>query len=512
MARRGWGASIATAVGVAAGVGAAQLGFAYGLGIIDWAPAEATRTEAAWFASLAWATWIAAVSGVLGAVCAQRLDDRSEAADADVPPAGTLRRVTLAVGGALGAALTVLLVAVPARAATVPDVFAPQTVAAGYAAAGVLLGLLAALWALASRAAASNVVATVGWLWLLAVVSVVDGVLAGRGLATAQLGIWQISGDRPGYWLRDYVYWPGVLLTAGSALVIGALAARRTARVAERRLGAAVSGAAGPLLVAVAYLLAVPRLASITPAQVSAQLFAPYAVVIGAAGSVLVAALAQRADRRAAAGQQVMIPRQRTGEPTIADEHPTDEPTPAGARTLTGARRTGRTSKAAATTTDPAADPAPVGADPAEAGTELGRATGPADAATGPVTGARARGASARRGRTTSPATTEADSTAAGSTGVSPTAAGSTAAGSTGTGSTTASSAGAGSAAAAATGAGSTAAGSTPVAPSTGDTSVEPSSGKAKTMESGSGGTPTGERSDAAPATGPKPRPGRRTR
>ncbi|MEV4480057.1 hypothetical protein [Micromonospora coxensis] len=504
MARRGWGASIATAVGVAAGVGAAQLGFAYGLGIIDWAPAEATRTEAAWFASLAWATWIAAVSGVLGAVCAQRLDDRSEAADADVPPAGTLRRVTLAVGGTLGAALTVLLVAVPARAATVPDVVAPQTVAAGYAAAGVLLGLLAALWALASRAAASNVVATVGWLWLLAVVSVVDGVLAGRGLATAQLGIWQISGDRPGYWLRDYVYWPGVLLTAGSALVIGALAARRTARVAERRLGAAVSGAAGPLLVAVAYLLAVPRLASITPAQVSAQLFAPYAVVIGAAGSVLVAALAQRADRRAAAGQQVTIPRQRTGEPTIDDEHATDEPAPAGARTLTGARRTGRTSKATATTTDPAADPTPAGADPAEAGTELGRATGPADATTtGPATGARSRGASARRGRTTSPATTE-----AGSTGT-----GSTAAGSTGTSSTAAGSAGAGSAEAATTGAGSTGAGPTPVAPSTGDTSAEPSFGKASTVESGSGGTPTGERSDdAAPATGPKPRPGRRTR
>ncbi|SCG60908.1 hypothetical protein [Micromonospora coxensis] len=469
MARRGWGASVATAVGVAAGVGAAQLGFAYGLGIIDWAPAEAGRTEAAWFASLAWATWIAAVSGVLGAVVAQRLDDRG--ADADAPPGGTLRRVALAVGGALGSALTVLLVAVPARAATVPDIFAPQTVAAGYAAAGVLLGLLAALWALASRAAASNVIATVGWLWLLAVVSVVDGVLAGRGLATAQLGIWQISGDRPGFWLRDYVYWPGVLLTAGSALVIGALAARRTARVAERRLGAAVSGAAGPLLVAVAYLLAVPRLASITPAQVSAQLFAPYAVVIGAAGSVLVAALAQRADRRAAAGPQVTVPRQRTGEPTIVDEPAPADP----ALALTGARRAGRTPKTATTTAGPAADPML-----AEAGTESGRATRPADATTtGPATGARSRGVSARRGRTASPDSTGTDATSAGST----------VAGATG---------------ATATGAGSTGVDSTPVESSTGDLSV---------AEPSTGGTSTGGHSDdAGPATGPKPRPGRRTR
>ncbi|SCG47475.1 hypothetical protein [Micromonospora halophytica] len=447
MARRGWGASGATAVGVAAGVGAAQLGFAYGLGIIDWAPAEAARTEAAWFASLAWATWIAAVSGVLGAVCAQRLDDRG---DADAPSGGTLRRVTLAVAGAVGASLTVLLVAVPARAATVPDIFAPQTVAAGYAAVGVLLGLLAALWALSSRAAATNVVATVGWLWLLAVVSVVDGVLAGRGLATAQLGIWQISGDRPGYWLRDYVYWPGVLLAAGSALVIGALAARRTARVAERRLGAAVSGAAGPLLVAVAYFLAVPRLASITPAQVSAQLFAPYAVVVGAAGSVLMAALAQRAERRAAVRQQVTVPRQRTGEPTTDDEHATDDPTRAETPALTGARRTGRTPGTGAATTGPAVGPTLAAAEPAEAG----RAAEPAGpAATGPATGARPRGTSARRGRTTAPD------------------------------------------------------------PAGADPSVPASTGDASAAVPPTGGTATAAKSDeAAPGTGPKPRPGRRAR
>ncbi|MCI4063488.1 hypothetical protein MRQ36_13225 [Micromonospora sp. R77] len=310
MARRGWGGSIATAIGVAAGAGAAQLGFGYGLGIINWTTAGGDRAEAAWVASLAWATWVAATSVIAGAICAQRLRDRG--ADEE-SPGGSGSKLALTLAAAVGALVTVLLVAVPARAAVVPQVGSPQAVAAGYAAAGLLTGALVALWALHSRAAAGNVIATVGWLWLLAVVAVVDGVLSGRGLTSAQLGIWQISADRGSFWIRDYFYWPGAVLATGSALVIGALAARGAARSAHRRVGAAASGAAGPLLVAVAYLLAVPRLAGIAPEQLSAHLIAPYAVIAGVGGSVLVTALAQRRDRRAAAHAGVTVPRQRTG-------------------------------------------------------------------------------------------------------------------------------------------------------------------------------------------------------
>ncbi|WP_254909761.1 hypothetical protein [Micromonospora sp. NBS 11-29] len=293
MARAGWGGSTAAALGVAAGAGAAQLGFGYGLGIINWAPTGSVRVEAAWVASLAWATWIAATSVIAGAVCAQRLRAGDE-------PTGALPRLGLALAAGVGALVTVLLVAVPARAARVPDTSAPQTVAAAYAAAGLALGVLLATWALHTRAAATNLIATTGWLWLLAVVSVVDSVLSGRGLTTAQLGIWQISADRAGFWIRDYFYWPGAVLSLGSALVIGVLAARRAARSPQVRVGAAASGAAGPLLVALAYLLAVPRLAGIAAEQLSAHLIAPYAVIAGVGGSLLVAALAQRADRRAA--------------------------------------------------------------------------------------------------------------------------------------------------------------------------------------------------------------------
>ncbi|WP_199853379.1 hypothetical protein [Plantactinospora sp. BC1] len=304
MAARGWGGSVATAVGVAAGAGAAQLGFGYGLGIIAWVPAAGASAEAAWVASLTWAAWIAATSTVAGAVCAHRLGGggrRSTGRAGDPPPtlATLLWRAALAVSSAIGALVTVVLVAVPARAAVRVDTSAPQTVAAGYAILGVLLGLVAAIWAISSPAVASNVLGTVCWLWALAVISVVDGVLSGRGLSAAQLGVWQLTSDGERFWFREYFYWPGAALSLGSALLIGALAARSAARRPATRVGAAVSGISGPLLVAVAYFLAAPRLVGIRPEQVSAHLMAPYAVVAGLAGSALVAALAQRAETMA---------------------------------------------------------------------------------------------------------------------------------------------------------------------------------------------------------------------
>ncbi|WP_405115016.1 hypothetical protein OG559_11480 [Micromonospora sp. NBC_01405] len=268
-------------------------------------------------------------------------DDSSDAAVSVPVPGGSgwgevggLGSTVLALAGGVGALVTLLLVAVPARVASVPDVSAPQAVAAAYAGVGVLIGMLVARWALRSPAAAAGVIATVGWLWLLAMVAVADGVFSGRGLTTAQLGIWQLSADRPGFWIRDWFYWPGALLALGSALLIGALAARRTARSPEHRLGAAASGAAGPLLVALAYLLAVPGLATIGREQVSAHLVAPYAVLAGLAGSMLTATLAQRAVARRAGvpvpsaalpGSEAaaLVPRQRAGLAGAEPETPT---------------------------------------------------------------------------------------------------------------------------------------------------------------------------------------------
>ncbi|MEU7802910.1 hypothetical protein AB0J14_05620 [Micromonospora arborensis] len=347
MARQGWGVSIATAIGVAAGAGAAQLGFGYGLGVITWTPTDAGATDTAWADGLAWATWLAASSTVLGAVCAQRLHQRNastpaepqveEGPDSATSPeqpaqgghttgteatvthsaphdrGGLLRRVALALGAGIGGLVTVLLIAVPARVATGADTGAPQRTAAVQATLGILIGVLVAIWALRSRVAAINVTATAAWLWLLAVVSVIDGVRVGRGLTGAQLGTWQLDPDHQRYWISDQLYWPGALLALVPALLIGALAARRAARSAGHRAGVAASGAAGPVLVALAYLTTLPHWSTLGPAQLSTQLIAPYAVLAGIGGSVLAAVLAERADRSVAASAD-------QADPTTADQ------------------------------------------------------------------------------------------------------------------------------------------------------------------------------------------------
>jgi hypothetical protein len=322
MAMRGWGVSIATAVGVAAGASAAQLGLGYGLGIIAWIPATAPDGEAVWVASLAWATWIAATSVIAGAYCADRLagspGPESTVGDAEPSPfATTLWRLALAMAAAIGGSLTVALVAVPARSAERADSFAPQTIAAGYAVVGVVAGLVVAFGALTAAAVAANVIVTVSWLWLLAVVAVVHSALAGRGLASAQLGVWDFTSDGP--WLRN-LYVPGMLLSLVAALLIGALAAWPAARRADSRVGVAVSGAVGPLLVATAYFLATPRLTGARAEQFSAYLIAPYAVIAGLAGSVLVSARGPASEHQPG----VVVPSQPV--PPMAHGHPAELP------------------------------------------------------------------------------------------------------------------------------------------------------------------------------------------
>jgi hypothetical protein len=275
-------------------------------------------------ASLAWAAWIATTSVIAGAYCADRLA-RSPGPESTVGGtqpgtfATTLWRLALAMAAAIGASLTVALVAVPARAAERADSFAPQTIAAGYAVVGVIAGVVVAFGALTSAAVAANVIITVCWLWLLAVVAVVHGVLAGRGLGTAQLGVWDFTSDGP--WLRN-LYVPGMLLSLVAALVIGVLAAWPAARREDSRVGVAVSGAVGPLLVATAYFLATPRLTGARAEQFSAYLIAPYAVIAGLAGSVLVSALGP-ANRHQTGGVGIAEP-----APTVVNSHLALEPSP----------------------------------------------------------------------------------------------------------------------------------------------------------------------------------------
>lgn len=311
---------MATAAGVAAAVGAAQLGLGYGMDIISWAPDAGGLSSEAWIASLTWATWIAATSAVAGAIVADRL------APPAVTPTGTpdgdrvtsvLWRLVLATAAALGAGIAVALVAVPARVAVVAETSAPQAVAAGYAVVGVIVGLVMAVGALTARAVAANLVATAGWLWLLAIVAVVDGVLAGRDWSRVPLAFWEFTAAEP--WFRN-IFLPDAGLALGAALVIGALAALPAARRGDPAIGVVVSGAAGPLVLAAAYLLAQPDLAGAEPVDLSRHLVTPYLLLAGLLGSLIVSAVRPRTAPDAA-GTVPAIPSPRD---------PADEPLPMG--------------------------------------------------------------------------------------------------------------------------------------------------------------------------------------
>jgi hypothetical protein len=312
MAARGWAGSVLTAIGAAAGAAAAQLGLGYGLGIIAWVPANEAASQSVWLASLAWVLWVGATSTVVGAIVADRLSARTALAHPPGRFSGLLDvawRVVVALAAAIGALIVVPLVAVPARNAHRVDNFAPQVTAGGYAVVGVILGLLVAVAALSARAITANVIASASWLWALAVVAVIDEVRAGRGPGTAQLAIWQFT--QSGWWRELYV--PGALLTLLVALLVGVLAAWPAGRRGDNRVGVAISGAVGPLLVAVAYFLAAPRLTGVPSEQKSAYLMAPYAVIAGLAGSVLVAAIGPKGLRAARAARA-------TAEPPVKDE------------------------------------------------------------------------------------------------------------------------------------------------------------------------------------------------
>jgi hypothetical protein len=333
--------SVAMAIFLGAGFGAAQMGLGYGLGTIAWvrpgAAIGVSTNEAAWVASLAWSTWAAASSVVAGAVCAERFGGGGEG--------GVWSRIgwraVTALAASLGALITVPLVALPARAAQLSTSFAPHLLAGVYAITGVVIGLIAAIGAFAFRALAANVLASMAWLWLLAVVVAGEAVSAGRTVMFAQLGIWPFADGGPTW--RGFSV-PSSLVMLAAAFVIGALVAWRATRRGDNRVGVAISGAFGPLLVAGAYFLVTPAFGPAPADQVSAYLTAPYAVIAGLAGSVLAAAVVGIRRRRAAdEPEEPAVTASRGarpgGYPLVAS------PAPA-ARASTGARSAAATGKA----------------------------------------------------------------------------------------------------------------------------------------------------------------------
>ncbi|WP_446216935.1 hypothetical protein [Micromonospora sp. IBHARD004] len=336
MAFRTWGRLLLTALGVSALAGAGQLGIAYGFGIVRLNGAFTDGSVNRWPAQLVWVAWFAAVAAVAGAVGTERLARR------DGVPGGTTEQFSVAGAAALGAIVVAPLCMQPARAAEFGGTVDPVWAVGICAILGAVVGAGAALAVLLNPPLGWNIAMTGGLLWLLALVSVAPALASTGPLATARLGVLEPS------WLDTataqrlaMLLLPTVALLAGAA--VGALARRR----GHPPLVGGAAGAAGPALVAFAYLTAGPGDAA-DRYQLAPYYGALIAVAAGALGSTAATVL-----------------RRPAGTPATGAIEPTDilQPLPTGPTPAYAGARLDRTEDDPAT-----ADPSHAGAPTTAAG------------------------------------------------------------------------------------------------------------------------------------------------
>ncbi|MDW3850240.1 hypothetical protein NMK34_26855 [Micromonospora sp. BRA006-A] len=273
MAFRTWGRLLLTALGVSVLAGAGQLGIAYGFGVVRLDGAFVDVSVNRWPAQLVWVGWFAAVATVAGAVLTERFARRDDS------PGGTTELLSIAGVSALGAMVVAPLCMQPARAAELGGSVDPVWAAGICAALGAMVGAGAAIAVLLKPPFGWGVAVTAGIVWLLALLSVAPTIVANRPLATVRLGVLEPSWLDPEAAQRlSMLLLPVLALLAGGA--VGVLARR-----AEwPPLVGGAAGAAGPVLVAFAYLTAGPGSAT-DRYQVAPYYGALIAVIAGALGS-----------------------------------------------------------------------------------------------------------------------------------------------------------------------------------------------------------------------------------
>ncbi|MGW0239571.1 hypothetical protein [Micromonospora chalcea] len=273
MAFRTWGRLLLTALGVSVLAGAGQLGIAYGFGVVRLDGAFVDASVNRWPAQLVWVGWFAVVATVAGAVLTERFARRDDL------PGGTTELLSIAGVSALGATVVAPLCMQPARAAELAGSVDPVWAAGVCAALGAVVGAGAAIAVLLKPPFGWGVAITAGIVWLLALLSVAPTIVSDRPLASVRLGVLEPSWLDPAAAQRlSMLLLPTLALLAGGA--VGVLA-RRTG---WPPLVGGAAGAAGPVLVAFAYLTAGPGAAT-DRYQIAPYYGALIAVVAGALGS-----------------------------------------------------------------------------------------------------------------------------------------------------------------------------------------------------------------------------------
>lgn len=277
---RFWARIFTAGFATAALISAAQLGVAFGLDALR-LDRNFANADGQWYLQLTWVAWFVVVAVVGGAAYAASLS-RLHTKRLSV---GIGVRLVAAVGAGLGAALTALpLTVYPAVNAKLslpvnPAITMGFTVAAALGAGVGLAALIAG-----NAPMTTNVGYVVLGLWVLAAISIADTVPLTGWIyqQPPRLGVLDIGALQP---IPRASFSMPVL--AGLLAILVALLGRT--RQQPRSL-IVLSGAAGPLLVAVAYLLSGPGPRGLST-QADAYLGAMIAIVVGLTLSTIIALL-----------------------------------------------------------------------------------------------------------------------------------------------------------------------------------------------------------------------------
>ncbi|WP_027660322.1 hypothetical protein [Salinispora fenicalii] len=278
MAFRTLGKLLLTALGVSLLAGAGQLGVAFGFGIVRFSGAFTGEGVNQWPAQLAWVGWLAANAAVAGAVGAERLARRA------TPLISSDRQAAVAAGAALGAMVVAPLGMQSARAADVSAVAPVWAVAVG-ALLGAVAGGGAALAILMRPPLLWNMAVVAGLVWFLALASVAPSLNDTGPLRAVRLGVWEPSWLDPA--VADRLCLLGLPV---AALLAGACTGGLARRRGQATPVGALTGLAGPALLAGAYLAAGPG-ADTDEYQATPYYGALLAVVTGGLGSAAAAML-----------------------------------------------------------------------------------------------------------------------------------------------------------------------------------------------------------------------------
>lgn len=267
--------------GIAAAAALAQMGLAWGFGLLSWSDMDSGALQYRHSANTAWVTWFAAVSVVVGGMASGMMGSKGEK---EFP---VLARLSVVVASAVGGFITGPLVSLAARQGTEQGDFPISPIISS--ALGALVGLALTLIALGSLAVAVNVGASVTLVWVFAVLdSFTDiGRPAGPGSIPAVWGQW--GQDIPQLEIRGLTF--ALPFIAGSFLigaVVAGFSRSRPISSSGYRIAAA-SGIAGPLVITVAHFAGGP---AGTDAEAMALLnVGPTACIAGILGSLLISAL-----------------------------------------------------------------------------------------------------------------------------------------------------------------------------------------------------------------------------